>query len=75
MPTKTTIKEIINLLSKIDVLEIICQQIDKSQSDPAKKSSANNFKKEAEKFIKEQRDVILLALKIKWKEQNPLFNI
>ena len=65
MPTKSTKKEIVNLLSKIDALEVLYQEIDKSQSDPAKKSSVNNFQKEAEKFIREQRDVLLVAVKIK----------
>ena len=65
VPTKTTKKDISNLLSKTDVLEVIYQQIDKALSDSSKQSLINAFQREAGKYIKDQREVILIAIKVK----------
>lgn len=65
MSTKTTKKEISNLLSKTDVLDVIYQQIDKGLTDSSKRSLLSAFQREAGKYIEEQRDVILVAIKVK----------
>jgi hypothetical protein len=65
VPTKTTKKEISSLLSKIDVLEVLYQQIDKALPDTTKRSLASAFQREAAEYIKEQRSVILVAIKVK----------
>ena len=65
MPKKTTKKELSEVISKADVLEAITQAIDRSTPDSTKRNAASAFNREADRFIKDQRDVLLIAVKIK----------
>jgi hypothetical protein len=47
------------------VLEVLYQQIDKALPDTTKRSLASAFQREAAEYIKEQRSVILVAIKVK----------
>ena len=65
MPKKTTKKELSEVISKTDVLDAVTQAIDRSAPDSAKRNAASTFNREVDKFIKEQRDVLLIAVKIR----------
>ena len=65
MPTRTTKKEITNLLSKTDMLEVLYQQIDRALPDSTKRRLSATFLQETAKYVEEQRDVILVAIKVK----------
>ena len=65
MSKSHTKRDIIDAINKADITAIYYDLISKLSPDTAKRSQEQTFAKEARKFIAENRDVILIALRIK----------
>jgi hypothetical protein len=52
-------------LKDADALEIITEQISRSDTTSAKLVLLSRFSAEVQKFIKEERDILLIAAKVK----------
>ena len=58
-------QELQQLISKADLLTAYTEEISRQSQDAAKRSQEQAFAKEAHAFVADQRDVILIAIKIK----------
>lgn len=58
-------QELQQLISKTDVLGVFVEEISQKSQDAAKRSQEQTFIREARKFVNEQRDVILIAVKVR----------
>lgn len=58
-------QELQQLLSKTDILAAFVEEISRKSQDAAKRSQEQTFVREVRKFVDEQRDVILIAVKVR----------
>ena len=65
MAKKTSKREAINTIDKSDPLEILLERVDRLASEPSKKQRLDRFTSDVQKQIQDQRDVILIAIKVK----------
>ena len=65
MAQRTSKREAINSIEKSDPLEILLERVERSESESSKKQRFNRFCSAVNKQIQDQRDVILIAVKIK----------
>ena len=65
MATKVHKKDVELALKKADVLEAVAERIDRHSSRPSKKSLANKFLRGVDKMIDDERDILLIAVKLK----------
>lgn len=60
-----TKEDLIKQASRLDILEVIVEEISRKYPDSKKESLRREFDRAANDFIKDQRDVVLAAIKIK----------
>ena len=65
MSKKTSKSELQKLIKDADVMEICVQQIKRDQSDSNKRTLLSDFIRDAQAQIKDERDVLLIAIKVK----------
>jgi hypothetical protein len=65
MPKRITKSDAIKSIKDTDELEIIFEEIMRSESQSLKQSKLNRFISETQRQIKEDRDVRLFAVKVK----------
>ena len=53
------------LINSVEALEILVQTIDRNETTSSKQSKVNRFINDVQKQLKEERDVILITLKVK----------
>jgi hypothetical protein len=64
--SKTVSKsEVVRLINATDALEVLLQTIDRNETTPSKQTKVNRFINDVQKQIKDERDVILIAIKVK----------
>ena len=57
--------EVIKLINSVECLEILVQSIDRNETRSAKQTKVNRFINDVQKQVKDERDVILIAMKVK----------
>jgi tellurite resistance protein len=57
--------EAIKILNQVEILEILQEAIDRNETVPSKQTKINRFINAIQKQVKEDRDVILIAVKVK----------
>lgn len=62
---KKTKREAADKITKADTLEVQVQEIAKGDADSKKRQLLNDFIRQVEAYIKDQRDVLLVGAKIK----------
>ena len=65
MAKKKTKREAIDQLSKADILEVLLQEIERKDSYSSKKAQAAAFLREVDKYIKDERNLVLVVAKIR----------
>ena len=65
MANKVHKKDVELALKKADVLEVVVERIDRHSARSSKKLLASKFLREADKMINEERDILLIAVKLK----------
>jgi hypothetical protein len=64
--SKTVSKsEVIKIINATDALEVLLQTIDRNETTSSKQTKLNRFINDIQKQIKDERDVILIAIKVK----------
>lgn len=58
-------REAVDKITKSDALEVQVSEIAKGDSDSKKRQLLNEFIRHVEGFIKDQRDVLLIGVKIR----------
>ena len=62
---KKTKREAVEKITKADALEVWLVEVPKSYSDSKKKTIASDFARQVDAYVKDQRDLILVAVKVK----------
>jgi hypothetical protein len=57
--------ELLRQLNKVDVLEVITELVQRSQPDPHRQAKISAFIKKAKEQVADDRDVLLISIKIK----------
>ena len=57
--------ELIKILNQVDSLEILIEAIDRNETVPSKQTKITRFVNLIQKQVKDERDEILLAIKVK----------
>jgi hypothetical protein len=57
--------EVLKTINSVEALEIIIEAIDRNETTPSKMTKVNRFVNEAQKQVRDERDVILLAIKVR----------
>lgn len=65
MSKKTSKSELQKLIKDADIMEICVQQIKRNQSDSNKRTLLSDFIRDAQAQIKDERDVLLISIKVK----------
>jgi|GEM_PF-2057714 len=65
MPKIISKADLIRQINKIDALEIVAELVIRAQPAPHRKVTISKFIKEIEKHIQDERDVLLISVKIK----------
>ena len=60
-----TKRDLVTLLNKVDLLEAITHEIQKTTSSLTKKSELSKFIQLASGYVAEERNVILIAVKLR----------
>ena len=58
-------QELSQLVLRADALEITYETIKRTSSQSSKSAQGSSFNKQVQEFLKEQRDVILIAVKLR----------
>ena len=58
-------KDLLRHLEKLDVMEIVIQAVDRSDSNSKKLSKLSEFQRAAKAQIDDERDVLLISVKVK----------
>jgi len=65
MSKKASKSELQKLVKDADVMEIRIQQIKRDQSESNKRTLLSDFIRDAQAQIKDERDVLLISIKVK----------
>ncbi len=57
--------EAVKLLNSKDALEVLLETVDRNETISSKQSKVNRFISDFQKQIKDERDVVLVAVKVK----------
>jgi hypothetical protein len=57
--------ELVKILNQVDSLEILIETIDRNETVPSKQTKITRFINLIQKQVKDERDEILLAIKVK----------
>jgi hypothetical protein len=57
--------EVVKIINATDALEVLIQIIDRNESISSKQIKLSRFLGDVQKQVKEERDVILLSVKVK----------
>jgi hypothetical protein len=57
--------ELIKILNQVDSLEILIETIDRNETVPSKQTKITRFINSIQKQVKDERDQILLTIKLK----------
>ena len=57
--------EAVKIINSVEALEVLIQRIDRKETTSSKQSKVNRFANDVQKQIKEERDVILISIKVK----------
>ena len=57
--------ELLRLLNKVDVLEVITEIVQRVEPDPHRQAKVSAFIKKAKEQVADSRDVLLISIKIK----------
>ena len=60
-----TKEELQRQISSLDLLEVIVEEISRKYPDSKKESQRLAFERKVREFIKDQRDLVLVAIKLK----------
>ena len=58
-------QELVQALSKADVLNLVIEVIERKETAAAKKIRGNNFIKNLQDAVNDQRDIILVCIKLR----------
>lgn len=62
---KKSKQELLQQINKTESLEIIVTEINRAESASSKQSKQNEFANKAKEFVKDERDVLLIAIRVK----------
>ena len=65
MSKKKSKSDLKKLISDTDALEIAVEEINRNESSSKKQSALLSFLKDVNEHVKDQRDVILVSIKVK----------
>ena len=65
MPKQVSKVEIIKAINQSEPLEIQIEIVDRNETQPSKQTKVNRFVNAAQKQLKDERTVILIAIKLK----------
>ncbi|MGI6525354.1 MAG: hypothetical protein ACOX2O_08735 [Bdellovibrionota bacterium] len=65
MSKRISKSDALRILNAADALEVIQETVDRKETSAAKKSKLNRFAADVQKQINEERDVILISIKVK----------
>jgi hypothetical protein len=57
--------EAVKAINSVDALEVLLETIDRNESTSSKQTKVNRFINDIQRQIKDERDVILIAVKVK----------
>jgi hypothetical protein len=57
--------EAVRAINSADALEVLIENIDRNEATSSKQTKVNRFISDIQKQIKDERDVILIAVKVK----------
>lgn len=57
--------EAVKIINQLDELEIVHEAIDRAEAVPSKQNKLSRFITSVQKQIKDDRDVVLIAVKVK----------
>lgn len=57
--------EVIKIVNQVEALEILQEEIDRNETVPSKQTKITRFVNLVQKQVKDERDVILIAIKVK----------
>lgn len=57
--------EAVRVINSADALEVLLESIDRNDTSSSKQTKVNRFINDIQKQIKDERDVILIAVKVK----------
>jgi hypothetical protein len=57
--------EVIKLITKTEALEVLLETIDRNESSASKQAKVTRFVSDIQKQIKDERDLVLVAVKVK----------
>ena len=57
--------ELLRLLNKVDVLEVITELVQRTQPDPHRQGKISAFTKKVREQVADSRDVLLISIMIK----------
>ena len=57
--------ELLKTINAIEALQIVIEAIDRNETKSSKQSKINRFINDVQKQIKDERDIILIAIKLK----------
>jgi len=55
----------VRVINAADALEVLLQTIDRNEATSSKQTNLNRFINDVQKQVKDERDVILIAIKVK----------
>lgn len=65
MPKSISKSEAVKAINNADALEVLLENIDRNETSSSKKTKVNRFINHIQKQVKDDRDVILIAVKVK----------
>ena len=57
--------EAIKIINQVETLEVLLEAIDRNETVPSKQTKIARFINSVQKQVKDERDVILIAIKVK----------
>lgn len=65
MPKSVSKSDAVKLINSVDTLDIQLEVIDRDETMPSKMRKINRFIAEINKHVKDERDVILVSVKVR----------
>ena len=65
MPKSVSKSDAVKLINSVDALDIQLEVIDRDETVPSKMTKINRFISALNKHVKDERDVILVSVKVK----------
>jgi hypothetical protein len=65
MPKSVSKSDAVKLINSVDALDVQLEVIDRDETTPSKMTKINRFIAELNKHVKDERDVILVSVKVR----------